>query len=113
MIEVHTWQIITFFITIALTLAGLFIGVFKWSATQFSAKLDERFKALDESLTKTKGAAREAQKQVQALEKEVLMSYQRREDAIRSETSHTARYDAINAKIDNVIQQLIKNDVKL
>lgn len=136
MIEVHTWQVITFFITLLLTLIGMGMGLTKTILTQFSDKLDARFNdtdhtreqqfkslemrlnaleprftELDKRVTKAKEDAAAANQKAHELELKMSNEYQRREDAVRSEVTNAARYDAINAKLDRVILSttVIKN----
>lgn len=100
MIEVHTWQVITFFITIALTLIGMFIGAGKMLMSQFSERLLTQLSALEQRLVAATEMAEKAQKEQQELKIHIAENYQKREDAIRTDTANAARYDAISEKID-------------
>lgn len=103
MIEVHTWQVITFFITIALTLIGMFIGAGKMLMSQFSERLLTQLSALEQRLVIATEMAEKAQKEQHELKIHIAENYQKREDAIRTDTANAARYDAINTKLDQVI----------
>lgn len=44
MTEVSTWQVITFFVSLVITIIGMLIGFGKILLAQFESKLNEKFK---------------------------------------------------------------------
>ena len=112
MIEVNTWQVITFFITLALTLTGMFIGAGKMLMSQFNERLSKQFDGLESRLVETKediasakNMAKKAMEHSQELRLHLAENYQHKEDAIRTDTVNMARYDAIASKLDQVLMQ--------
>lgn len=112
MTEVSTWQLITFFITLSLTLVGMFVGAGKMLMSQFNERLTKQLDALEHRIVDSKkdiAAAKEiaerALTQAQTLRIHIAENYQNRDDAIRTDTANMARYDAINAKLDQVIMK--------
>ncbi|MDO4698307.1 MAG: hypothetical protein Q4A60_06500 [Pasteurellaceae bacterium] len=110
MIEVHGWQAITYFVGLVMTILGMLIGFGKILLAQFESKLDLRFKSNDENYRRLHDDIKAAKEMSEASEKLALElkialpnDYQRREDAIRSEAVNSARLDAINTKLDQII----------
>ncbi|MCL7758063.1 hypothetical protein [Pasteurella multocida] len=110
MIEVGGWQVITFFVSLVITIIGMLIGFGKLLLSQFEAKLNEKFKFTEEryrqlhdDIKAAKDLSEAANKTVTELKTSLPLDYQRREDAVRSETVNSARYDTINEKLDKVI----------
>ena len=54
-------------------------------------------------MTAARKTSEEAKEAISTLKVSMPNDYQRREDAIRSETVNSARFDAINEKLDRVI----------
>ena len=110
MIEISTWQVITFFVSLVITIIGMLIGFGKILLAQFEAKLNEKFRFSEEryrqlhnDMTAERKTSEEAKEAISTLKVSMPNDYQRREDAIRSETVNSARFDAINEKLDRVI----------
>ncbi|MDU8925441.1 hypothetical protein RYD26_11095 [Pasteurellaceae bacterium LIM206] len=110
MTEVSTWQVITFFVSLVITIIGMLIGFGKILLAQFESKLNEKFKFTESQYQQLHQDIKEARRLSEAannivMELKIKMpeDYQRREDAIRSESVNSARYDAINEKLDKVI----------
>lgn len=113
MIEVNTWQVITFFISLAITLVGMFIGAGKMLMAQFNERLTKQFDGFEkrlveskEEIANTKAIAKKALEHSQNLRLHLAENYQHRDDAIRTDTANMARYDAINSKLDQMILQI-------
>ncbi|OOF65141.1 hypothetical protein [Rodentibacter sp. Ppn85] len=110
MIEISGWQVVTYFVGLIITIIGMLIGFGKILLAQFESKLNEKFKfseeryrRLHDDIKAAKELSEAANKTVTELKISMPNDYQRREDAIRSETVNSARFDAINAKLDQVI----------
>lgn len=110
MIEIGGWQVVTYFVGLVITIIGMLIGFGKILLAQFESKLNEKFKfseeryrRLHDDIKAAKELSEAANKTVTELKISMPNDYQRREDAIRSETVNSARFDAINAKLDQVI----------
>ncbi|HHT7856362.1 hypothetical protein [Pasteurella multocida] len=110
MIEIGGWQVVTYFVGLVITIIGMLIGFGKILLAQFESKLNEKFKfseeryrILHDDIKVAKELSEAANKTVTELKISMPNDYQRREDAIRSETVNSARFDAINAKLDQVI----------
>ncbi len=110
MIEISSWQVITFFVSLVITIIGMLIGFGKILLAQFESKLNEKFKFSEEryrqlhnDMVATRKTSEEAKEAISTLKVSMPNDYQRREDAIRSETVNSARFDAINEKLDRVI----------
>ena len=110
MIEISSWQVITFFVSLVITIIGMLIGFGKILLAQFEAKLNEKFRFSEEryrqlhnDMTAARKTSEEAKDVVLELKVSMPNEYQRREDAIRSETVNSARFDSINEKLDKVI----------
>ena len=110
MTEVSTWQVITFFVSLVITIIGMLIGLGKILLAQFESKLNEKFKftetqyqQLHQDIKEARRLSEAANNIVMELKIKMPEDYQRREDAIRSESVNSARYDAINEKLDKVI----------
>lgn len=110
MIEVGGWQVITFFVSLVITIIGMLVGFGKILLAQFESKLNEKFKFTEEKyrqlhddIQAAKKLSETARDTVIELKTNLPNDYQRREDAIRSETVNSARFDAISEKLDRVI----------
>ena len=110
MIEVGGWQVITFFVSLVITIIGMLIGFGKMLLSQFESKLNEKFKFSEDKYTQLQKDIQSAKERAEAarsivieLKTDLPNEYQRREDAIRSEAVNAARFDAINSKLDEVI----------
>lgn len=116
MTEVSTWQVITFFVSLVITIIGMLIGFGKILLGQFESKLNEKFKFTETQYNQIHQDIKEARRLSEAANNTVMElkikmpeDYQRREDAIRSESVNSARYDAINEKLDKVILMYGRN----
>ena len=115
MTEVSTWQVITFFVSLVITIIGMLIGFGKILLAQFESKLNEKFKFTETQYQQLHQDIKEARRLSEAanivMELKIKMpeDYQKRDDAIRSETVNSARFDAINEKLDRVILMYGRN----
>lgn len=105
-INVEFWHLVS----LLLSFLGCCFGFAKLLAAQFEGRLDLRFKAHDDNYRRlhddihnAKELAELARKLVIELQIALPNEYHRREDAVRSETVNSARWDAINAKLDKMI----------
>nr|DAI22403.1 MAG TPA: copper transport outer membrane protein [Caudoviricetes sp.] len=110
MIEIGGWHVVTYFVGLVITIIGMLIGFGKVLLAQFESKLNEKFKLTEEryrqlhdDIKAAKQLSEAANNTVVELKTNMPVEYQRREDAIRSETVNSARYDTINEKLDQVI----------
>ncbi len=129
MIEVHTWQVVTFFISTLLTVLGLFVGAGKMLLAQFDAKLNERFRGADkhremqigglsdkflemqDKVTRAEETARQATTQLLEFKSQLPLHYVRRDDYIRGQAVLEAKLDAVFAKIETIqLQRSNSND---
>ncbi|AWG95330.1 hypothetical protein [Actinobacillus pleuropneumoniae] len=116
MIEISGWQVVTYFVGLVITIIGMLIGFGKILLAQFESKLNEKFKfseeryrRLHDDIKAAKELSEAANKTVMELKVTMPNEYQRREDAIRSETVNSARFDTINEKLDKVILMYGRN----
>lgn len=96
------------------TLVGVLWAFGRLLLTQIERRLDERFTALDQHRQDDRAAhgarmdrldetTRHLERQVADLRAELPREYQRREDAIRSESTVMAKLDNLSLKIDGLV----------
>ena len=95
-------------------LLGGYFALAKLVVAQFEKRLDERFAAQEvsrkegsrlwaERFTRIEKRQEDHERELTALIRELPSSYVRREDAIRENTTFTAKLDAINSRLEHLI----------
>ena len=113
MIEIGLPQLIGFLFT----MVGVMWGFAKLLFAQYDSSLSERFASRDNLLTERlkpieemlKGMSESERRQMEAihqLELKIAKDYQSKEEALRFETIHGARFEGLCVKIDKVADAL-------
>lgn len=90
-VKFELWQLLT----LAITLAGMFAGMFKLFLFQFERRIQERFGQLAADAQ----GWRTVERELLELRAELPVRYVRREDYIRGQTVIEAKLDAISSEL--------------
>lgn len=120
MIEVATWQVITFFISLLLSIAGSVGGLIKMALNQFERRQDEKTTAISlqisqqqtdlqqfehkiaEFIDAQRNELRRLEREVLELKGDLPVNYVRREDYMRNQIILESKLDALYSKIETL-----------
>ncbi len=103
MIEVHTWQVVTFFIGLFVSFIGVAIGLAKMVLSQFEMRQDETFSVLLDYAKRESDNIQQLERDFLAFKTDVALQYVRREDYVRGQSVLEAKMDALFSRME-VIQ---------
>lgn len=110
MIEVATWQVITFFIGLLISMIGTVIGIAKMVLAQYEKRQDERFNVLMECVKTENEAVARVERDLLIFKEAVANAYVRREDYVRGQSVLESKMDALYSKIEMLQIKGAKHD---
>lgn len=130
MMQVEIWQLITFLVGLAITVAGAMLAAGRMLLAQVEARLDLRLSAIEQNraddregwvnrLMSLDGERREEMQQWQRVERDLLslradlpLHYVRREDYVRGQTVIEAKIDAVALSLQNLQLKAVQRSAR-
>lgn len=107
-VQVEFWTLVGFLITFI----GTICGMAKWIFTSAEKRMLQRLGSLESTLKGTSDNWLRLERDLNALKAELPISYVRKEDYIRGQTTIEAKLDAVYSRLDSIhLRQQLKDKI--